>query len=155
MYCPNCNSQDTEVNDTRKSTDNKSVKRRRICKECSYRFTTVEKVQIKELFVIKKSGSRRSFDPSKITESILTATRKRNISHSVLESISQKVIKEIEDYGTKEISTAKIGDMILNELSLIDQVAYIRFASVYKEFNSAEDFLRFIVPTLDNTKNNI
>jgi transcriptional repressor NrdR len=137
--------QKAEVTDTRKSRDNKSVKRRRTCKECDYRFTTVEKIQIKELFVIKKSGSRRSFDPSKITKSILTATRKRNISQAVVDSISQKIIKEIEGYGTKEISTAKIGDMILNELSLIDKVAYIRFASVYKEFNSAEDFLRFIV----------
>ncbi len=145
MYCPNCNSQDTEVTDTRKSRDNKSVKMRRACKHCDYRFETVEKIQIKELFVIKKSGSRRSFDPSKITKSILTATRKRNISPAVVDSMSQKIIKEIEGYGTKEISTAKIGDMILNELSLIDKVAYIRFASVYKEFNSAEDFLRFIV----------
>lgn len=144
MKCPSCQYLDTEVKDSRIADGGITVKRRRICKKCKTRFTTLEKVHKKELVVIKRSGVVKQFDSDKILKSIDTATRKRPISEKQIKQMVDNIIQKIEQTREKEISTKKIGDLIMHELAKIDQVAYIRFASVYKEFRSAQDFAKLI-----------
>ena len=144
MICPKCGSDDTDVKDSRKIDDNKCVRRRRICAKCDYKFVTVERIQIKNLRIIKNSGMKKPFDRNKIARSIATALRKRDFDQEEIENITNKIVQNIESTGAKEISTAKIGDMVLEALASVDQVAYIRFASVYRKFESAEDFVRFV-----------
>lgn len=144
MFCPFCNNSDTIVKDSRISSDGKSVRRRRMCENCNARFSTFEKPHVREIYVIKRSGVKKLFDRQKIHDSIATAMRKRNNSDVIIEQIVNKICAVIQNSKNDEIPTRQIGDMILNELAQIDEVAYIRFASVYKDFLTAKDFTRFI-----------
>lgn len=144
MKCPFCNNLDTSVKDSRSTEDNKSIRRRRFCSQCKNRFTTFEKIQLRELFVIKRSGVKKKFDRIKIIRSILTAIRKRNVTDDQVEQIANQITRELENSDHGEITTHQIGEMIMKSLAQIDQVAYIRFASVYKDFTSAIDFAKFI-----------
>jgi transcriptional repressor NrdR len=144
MKCPFCNSSETTVKDSRHVENKATVRRRRYCNSCGYKFSTYERIQLRELFVIKRSGFRKPFDRTKIINSITTAVRKRRVIAEQVESIADKIFMELENSGKREVSTKLIGEMIMNELAEIDQVAYIRFASVYKDFEEAKDFAKFI-----------
>lgn len=144
MRCPFCSSPDSLVKDSRDTEDSKVIRRRRLCIECGKKFTTFERIQRQELIVLKRSGVKKIFDRDKVYKSIMTAVRKRNISDEKVEQIVSRVVTEIESSGIKETSTRKIGELIMKELAKIDQVAYIRFASVYKDFSSVQDFAKFI-----------
>jgi len=144
MKCPFCLSTETNVKDSRNTDDGKSVRRRRYCVNCGGRFTTFERLQIQELVVVKRSGTKRPFDRAKISRSIAMAIRKRNFSDKQVEEIIDKIILELESSSVKEIPTKKIGNLIMEELAKVDQVAYVRFASVYQDFTSTEDFTKFI-----------
>ena len=144
MRCPTCANQNTEVKDSRSVDNGAIVRRRRICKKCTHRFLTIERVYLKEIFVIKRSGVVKKFDPDKIEKSISTALRKRPIKEKTIAQMVDSIVGKIENYHKKEIPARKIGEMIMEELHKVDQVAYIRFASVYKDFTSAKDFAEFI-----------
>lgn len=144
MRCPFCNAEDTQVKDSRPSDDKFSVRRRRFCDKCSSRFTTIERIQMRDLIVVKRNGEKRAFDRDKIARSINTALRKRSISQDKVETMVNRLVSYFESLNEEEIQTAVIGEAIMRELSQVDQVAYVRFASVYKEFNTAADFEEFI-----------
>lgn len=144
MRCPFCNEKDSFIKDSRENTEGDIVRRRRHCIKCGKRFTTFERVQLKELTVIKRSGAKKPFDRVKIENSIKTALRKRYVKNDVVEQIVDKVLYDIENSKQIEFSTRKIGDIIMHELANIDEVAYIRFASVYKDFTSVSDFANLI-----------
>lgn len=144
MQCPFCHSHDTYVKDSRDSEEGTVIRRRRHCSKCKSKFTTLERVQLKELFVLKRSGLKKPFDRQKIVDSIKTAVRKRRITESQIDAIVDEITRKLNNTGIKEISTRKIGEMIMMALADIDEVAYIRFASVYKDFMSAKDFANFI-----------
>jgi transcriptional repressor NrdR len=144
MKCPFCNKSGTNVKDSRTTDEGKIVRRRRHCNKCGGRFTTFERIQIRKLIVIKRSGAKRPFDHTKVEKSIITALRKRNFSDKQIKALSDKVILELESTSNKEIPTRKIGKLIMQELANVDQVAYIRFASVYKDFANIQDFAKFI-----------
>lgn len=144
MKCPFCHAPETIVKDTRETEEGKVIRRRRSCTKCKGRFTTFERIQLRELSIIKKSGAKRPFDRNKILKSISTALRKRNFSDEVIENIANNIILEIESSSAREVESRAIGKLIMSELAKIDPVAYIRFASVYKDFANAQDFARFI-----------
>lgn len=144
MKCPFCQSTDISVKDSRDTNEGKVIRRRRHCANCNGRFTTFERIQIRELVVIKRTGAKRPFDRSKILKSITTALRKRNITDEAIEIVTDKIVVELESSSSKEINSRMIGKLIMQELAKIDPVAYIRFASVYKDFATAQDFAKFI-----------
>ena len=144
MRCPFCSAEDTQVKDSRSSEDGISIRRRRWCSICSSRFTTFEKVQFRELMVIKNSGERKIFDSDKIHYSINMAVRKRPVSEEKIEEIVNIIVRKLEGTGENDIPTNLIGELIMVELAKLDQVAYVRFASVYKQFREVEDFDKFI-----------
>ncbi|AVP87504.1 transcriptional regulator (repressor) NrdR [Candidatus Phycorickettsia trachydisci] len=144
MKCPFCNSEDTQVKDSRTTSNHTVVRRRRYCGSCHNKFSTVERIYFKELYVIKKSGIRKPFDRNKIRQSVQTATRKRNIPINELDKIINDTINQIESSKLKEISSRKIGEMLMQELLKLDLVSCVRFASVYKDFSTPEDFINFI-----------
>jgi len=144
MRCPFCGDEDTQVKDSRPSEDRLSIRRRRYCNECSHRFTTIERIQLKELIVIKRTGEKKAFDRDKISRSINTALRKRSIAKEKIEAIINSLVYKFESSNDSEVESSTIGEAIMSELSKTDQVAYVRFASVYKDFNTAEDFENFI-----------
>ena len=145
MKCPFCFQSNTFVKDSRDAEDGNTVRRRRCCVSCKRRFTTFEHIQLRELIVIKRSGMKKPFDRDKIYKSINTALRKRTISDETVNNIINKIVLELESSSTtREIPTKKIGEAIMRELAHVDQIAYIRFASVYKEFASIQDFAKFI-----------
>lgn len=144
MICPNCQADDTAVRDSRKIDDGKCVRRRRLCLICKQKFVTDERIQLRNLKVIKKSGIKKPFDKNKVIESITTAFKKRDIKNQAIDDIANDVIQTIENSGIGEIRSSKIGELVLNTLATVDEVAYIRFASVYKNFGSAKDFIEFI-----------
>lgn len=152
MRCPFCAVEETQVKDSRPTEDKLSVRRRRSCNECGSRFTTIERVQLKELTVVKRNGERKPFDREKMLRAINTALRKRQVSEESIEIMVNSLVRQFEASSDGEISTSIIGESIMKELSLVDQVAYVRFASVYKDFSTAADFEDFIhkqVNTLD------
>lgn len=144
MRCPFCSAEDTQVKDSRPSDDKSSIKRRRTCPICNHRFTTIERIQIKDLMVIKRDGVKQVFDRDKITRAIKTALRKRSVSEEKIDYMVNNLVYQFESLNDAEIPTALIGEAIMRELLLIDQVAYVRFASVYQDFNTAADFEKFI-----------
>jgi transcriptional repressor NrdR len=144
MKCPSCPNLHTEVKDSRAVDNGGMVRRRRICPKCSHRFSTIERLYQKEILVIKRSGMVKKFDSEKITKSISTALRKRPIRDKTIAQMVDNIIAKVENYHKKEIKSSKIGEMIMEELYKVDLVAYIRFASVYKDFASAQDFAEFI-----------
>jgi transcriptional repressor NrdR len=144
MKCPFCQSVDISVKDSRDTNEGKVIRRRRHCSDCKGRFTTFERIQIRELIVVKRTGVKRPFDRIKILKSITTALRKRNIADEEIEKLTDKIVVELESSTTTEINSRMIGKLIMQKLAKIDPVAYIRFASVYKDFSTAQDFAKFI-----------
>lgn len=144
MRCPFCGVEDTQVKDSRPAEDKLSVRRRRYCTECLSRFSTVERIQNRDLIVIKKNGTRKPFDRDKLTRSINTALRKRDISNEKIEYIVNSLVSYFETLQDGEVPTNVIGEAIMKELLKVDEVAYVRFASVYKDFTNAADFQEFI-----------
>ena len=145
MLCPFCREKDTSVVDSRPTEDGTAIRRRRVCGcERKERFTTFERVQFRELTVIKNNGRRAPFDRDKIAKSITIALRKRPIDSESIEKFISKVVRNLEGLGENEIPTSTIGKFIMDGLSNLDQVAYVRFASVYKNFKEAKDFEQFI-----------
>ncbi len=140
MKCPFCGNADTQVKDSRPSEDGLTIRRRRYCPECNSRFTTFERVQLRELTVLKKNGERRMFDRDKLARSLQIALRKRPVSVEQLEQLVTRVTQKLESMGENEIPTTMIGAAIMDELKKVDTIAYIRFASVYKDFRDAKDF---------------
>ena len=145
MLCPFCREKDTSVVDSRPTEDGTAIRRRRVCGcERKERFTTFERVQFRELTVIKSNGRRVPFDRDKIAKSITIALRKRPIDSESIEKFISKIVRNLEGLGENEIPTSTIGKFIMDGLANLDQVAYVRFASVYKNFKEAKDFEQFI-----------
>ena len=145
MLCPFCREKDTSVVDSRPTEDGATIRRRRVCGcERKERFTTFERVQFRELTVVKSNGRKEPFDRDKITKSINISLRKRPIDSESIEKFISKIVRNLEGLGENEIPTSTIGKFIMAGLSTLDQVAYVRFASVYKNFKEAKDFEHFI-----------
>ena len=144
MKCPFCGCEETQVKDSRNTEDNSSVRRRRECPECGSRFTTFERVQLRELVVVKKNGEKTLFDRDKLEKSISLAVRKRPISAERVEKIVNSLQRKFESSGESEITTKEIGESVMEALSHLDNIAYIRFASVYKDFRSIKDLEDFV-----------
>jgi len=144
MRCPFCGNIETQVKDSRISDDGESVKRRRYCTACDSRFTTFERVQLREILVIKKNGEKRIFDPEKLKKSIEMAVRKRPVSDLQVEKLVNNIVRQLEMESDTEITSAKIGQMVMTALEKLDKVSFVRFASVYKNFEKADDFQKFI-----------
>jgi transcriptional repressor NrdR len=139
MRCPNCTSLDTQVKDSR-PTEDSSVIRRRVCLACNFRFTTFERVQLRELVVIKRNGRRVPFDRDKLLRSVQIALRKRPVEPERIDQTVSKLVRELESQGESEISSETVGEMVMEALRGLDDVAYVRFASVYRNFREAKDF---------------
>ena len=145
MLCPFCREKDTSVVDSRPTEDGTAIRRRRVCAcERKERFTTFERVQFRELTVVKNNGRRVPFDRDKIAKSIIIALRKRPIDNESIEKFISKIVRNLEGLGENEIPTSTIGKFIMDGLANLDQVAYVRFASVYRNFKEAKDFEQFI-----------
>ncbi len=144
MRCPYCKNKDTDVIDSREVLDGKSIRRRRQCNECDKRFTTYEKVDFDDVTVIKRDSTREPFDRNKVLAGVIKACEKRKVSRAEMESLVDKIEMKIRSNGLKEIKSNTIGDMVVKGLFRLDPVAYIRFASVYKNFNSPEEFRKAI-----------
>src|SRR5580704_17861313 len=140
MKCPFCGHPDTQVKDSRPSEDGLTIRRRRFCPECNSRFTTFERVQLRELTVLKKNGERRIFDRDKLTRSLQLALRKRPVEPEQVEQLVTRIVQKLEALGESQIPSAMIGKIVMEELKDVDSVAYIRFASVYRDFRAAKDF---------------
>jgi transcriptional repressor NrdR len=148
MRCPFCHHDDTQVKDSRPTEDNSAIRRRRFCLACGSRFTTFERVQLRELTVVKRNGEKVPFDRDKVARSLTVALRKRPVDEDRIERIVNSIQRRLETLGENEISTRVVGEMIMDQLADLDQVAYVRFASVYRNFREAKDFGEF-VGTLD------
>ncbi|MCL5675390.1 MAG: transcriptional regulator NrdR [Candidatus Marsarchaeota archaeon] len=144
MRCPYCNSKDTDVVDSREVLDGKSIRRRRECRECGKRFTTYEKTDLIEITVIKKDGTREPFDRNKILNGLLKACEKRKVSREAIDGVVDRIEMKLRSKGKAEIKSREIGNMIVKELFKLDHVAYIRFASVYYNFDSPEEFRKIV-----------
>ena len=140
MRCPNCGSLDTQVKDSRPTEDSAAIRRRRVCLSCNFRFTTFERVQLRELTVIKRNGRRVPFDRDKLARSISIALRKRPVEPERVEQVVSKIVRELESLGESEVTSETIGEMVMDNLRTLDDVAYVRFASVYKNFREPKDF---------------
>lgn len=144
MKCPFCNSEDTKVVDSRAFMDGNSIKRRRECIKCQKRFTTYEKIEEIPLYVVKKDKRRERFDRNKLLRGLTAATIKRNISREELDTFVLEIEKSIQNSLQNEITTQELGEMIMEKLFYIDEVAYVRFVSVYKEFNDIKSFIEIV-----------
>lgn len=140
MRCPYCGSLDTQVKDSRPSDDHSSIRRRRVCNDCGGRFTTFERVQLRELMVVKRSGKRSPFERDKLQRSVEIALRKRPVEAERIERMVSGIVRQLESSGDNDIPSATIGALIMAGLKNLDGVAYVRFASVYKDFREAKDF---------------
>ena len=140
MRCPNCNSLDTQVKDSRPTEDSSVIRRRRVCVACNFRFTTFERVQLRELTVIKRNGRRVPFDRDKLMRSVSISLRKRQVEPERVEKMVSTIVRELETGGEAEISSEVIGETVMEHLRTLDDVAYVRFASVYRNFREAKDF---------------
>jgi transcriptional repressor NrdR len=140
MRCPYCGSLDTQVKDSRPTEDNTSIRRRRVCPDCGGRFTTFERVQLRELTVVKRSGKRVPFEREKLERSVKVALRKRPVDEDRVERMISGVVRQLESMGDTDITSETIGEMVMEGLKQIDDVAYVRFASVYRDFREAKDF---------------
>src|SRR5258706_9284501 len=140
MRCPSCNSLDTQVKDSRPTEDSAAIRRRRLCLACGFRFTTCERVQLRELVVIKRNGRRVPFDRDKLARSVEIALRKRNVEPDRIEQTVSKIVRDLESLGENEVTTETIGETVMAHLRELDDVAYVRFASVYRNFREAKDF---------------
>ncbi len=144
MRCPFCGHEDTQVKDSRPTEDNAAIRRRRYCSACGSRFTTFERIQLRELMVIKSNGEKAPFDRDKLMRSLKIALRKRPVEEDRIERIVNSIQRRLETLGENEIPTKVIGEMVMDQLKELDQVAYVRFASVYRNFREAKDFEEFV-----------
>lgn len=144
MRCPFCGHDDTQVKDSRPTEDNTSIRRRRACPNCGGRFTTFERIQMRELTVIKRNGQRTTFERDKLARSMAIALRKRPVEPDRVERVINGIVRRLESLGEQEIPSSVVGEMIMEALAGLDSVAYVRFASVYKNFREAKDFEEFI-----------
>ena len=144
MRCPFCGADDTQVKDSRPTDDRGAIRRRRFCANCAARFTTFERVQLRELTVLKKSGQREPFERDKLARSIYVALRKRPVEAERVERIINSLVRQLESSGESEIPSTQIGELVMDALRALDPVAYVRFASVYRNFREAKDFEEFI-----------
>lgn len=140
MRCPYCGSLETQVKDSRPTEDSAAIRRRRICPDCGGRFTTFERVQLRELTVVKRSGRRVAFDRDKLARSIEVALRKRPVDPERIERLVSGLVRRLESMGESEISSEMIGERVMESLKQLDDIAYVRFASVYRNFREAKDF---------------
>lgn len=143
MRCPFCAHDDTQVKDSRPTEDSTSIRRRRQCGSCGARFTTFERVQLREVTVVKSGDRREAFERSKIEQSVALACRKRNVTQERIDQLISGIQRQVETAGEPEVPSARIGEMVMEGLKQIDSVAYIRFASVYRDFSEAKDFEEF------------
>jgi transcriptional repressor NrdR len=143
LRCPFCSHEASQVKDSRPTEDGASIRRRRQCEDCGARFTTFERVQLRELTVVKSGSRRESFERSKLERSISIACRKRPVTQERIDKLVSSIQRQVETSGESEIDSAVIGEMVMNGLKALDPVAYIRFASVYKDFREARDFEEF------------
>ena len=141
MRCPFCGSPDSQVKDSRPSEDGAAIRRRRLCPECGGRFTTFERVQLRELIIVKRSGRRTPFDREKLARSITMALRKRPVEPERVERLISGIVRQLESIGETEIPSTVVGEMAMKALKNLDNVAYVRFASVYRRFQEATDFV--------------
>jgi transcriptional repressor NrdR len=144
MRCPFCGHDDTQVKDSRPSEDNSAIRRRRHCPECGGRFTTFERVQLRELIVVKKSNRREPFDRDKLERSINHALRKRPVERERVDRMITGIVRRLESLGENEVPSQMIGELVMQALQSLDKVAYVRFASVYKNFRETKDFENLI-----------
>ncbi len=153
MRCPFCNSENTAVKDSRPAEDNSAVRRRRGCDNCGARFTTFERVQLREIMVVKRDGKRMLFDRDKLVRSVSIALRKRPVSSEKIEQMVSGINRQLESSGESEIESSQIGALVMENLREIDPVGYVRYASVYKDFGDPKDFAAFIEDSAldDNT----
>lgn len=144
MRCPFCGNNDSQVKDSRPAEDNSAIRRRRYCPACAGRFTTYERVQLRDLVVIKTNGRRENFDRDKMARSIRIAMQKRPIEPDRIEQMISGIVRRLESTGETDIPSSNIGGIVMETLARIDTVGYVRFASVYKNFQEADDFDRFV-----------
>lgn len=144
MRCPFCGEADTQVKDSRPTEDGSAIRRRRFCPQCSQRFTTIERVQLRELTVVKSDQRRVAFDRDKLARSVRIALRKRPVDDERIERIVNGIVRKLEASGEAEIASKEIGELVMDTLKEVDAVAYVRFASVYRDFREARDFKAFL-----------
>lgn len=152
MKCPFCNNPETQVKDSRPTEDGSAIRRRRLCSNCGSRFTSFERVQLRDLTVIKKDGKRTPFNRDKLANSILIALRKRKVDSERVEKLIRGIVRRLESSGEVDIPSHMIGKLVMESLSEVDQVAYVRFASVYRNFREAQDFENFLGELKDHQK---
>ncbi len=153
MRCPFCANDNSQVKDSRPTEDNTAIRRRRQCEGCGARFTTFERVQLREITVVKSGDKREAFDRSKIEQSVALACRKRGIAQERLDQLVSGIQRQVETLGDPEVSAKQIGEMVMEGLRQLDSVAYIRFASVYRDFGEARDFEEFASAVQDAARN--
>ncbi len=144
MRCPFCQNEDTQVKDSRPTEDGAAIRRRRQCDKCGSRFTTFERVQLRDLVVLKRSGRRVPFDRDKLARSVTIALRKRPIEPDQIEQMISGIVRKLESQGESEVASETIGEMVMEALANLDPVAYVRYASVYRDFRETSDFADFI-----------
>ena len=144
MRCPYCGNDDTQVKDSRPTEDSGAIRRRRVCNGCGGRFTTFERVQLRDLTVVKKSGRKVPFDREKLSRSVYTALRKRSVDPDRTERMISGIVRQLESLGEVEVTSDQIGEYVMEGLKGLDDVAFVRFASVYKNFSAADDFRNFL-----------
>jgi transcriptional repressor NrdR len=152
MRCPYCGGEDTQVKDSRPGEDGTAIRRRRVCVTCGGRFTTFERVQLRELTVVKRSGRRVAFDRDKLMRSVQIAIRKRPVDPERVEQMVSGVVRQLESLGESEVASETIGELVMAGLKALDDVAYVRFASVYRNFREAKDFEAFLGELASRTK---
>ena len=144
MICPFCGSEDTQVKDSRPAEDGAAIRRRRMCSNCGARFTTFERVQIREITVVKRDGRRSIFDREKLERSFDIALRKRDIDGEIVAMEINSIVRELEGHADGDVPSARVGELVMSVLANLDQVAYVRYASVYRNFREAKDFEAFV-----------
>jgi transcriptional repressor NrdR len=144
MRCPFCGHDETQVKDSRPSEDGAAIRRRRLCPACEGRFTTFERVQLRELTILKRSGRRAPFDRDKLARSLSVALRKRPVEPERVERMISAIVRQLESMGETELPSSTIGELIMKHLKQLDDVAYVRYASVYRDFKETDDFARFL-----------
>lgn len=144
MRCPFCGHEETQVKDSRPSEDGAAIRRRRLCPACEGRFTTFERVQLRELTILKRSGRRAPFDRDKLARSLSVALRKRPVEPERVERMISTIVRQLESMGETELPSSTIGELVMKHLKQLDDVAYVRYASVYRDFRETQDFARFL-----------
>ncbi|MBD20884.1 MAG: transcriptional regulator NrdR [Rhodospirillaceae bacterium] len=144
MHCPFCGAEDTQVKDSRPTEEGAAIRRRRACTNCGARFTTFERVQLRELTVVKENGKREPFDRDKLARSLNISLRKRQVDPERIERLINSIIRRMESTGDSDVPSKRIGELVMDGLSTLDPVAYVRFASVYRNFREARDFEDFV-----------